>query len=535
MGRQGAAALARGTWTSVAVLGVVGVVPVAACGSGETEPTSVCGDGTCAADESARTCPADCPAVCGDDRCTPSESPSSCPADCGTCGDGICNLNESSEGCPGDCFCGNGACDLDEDWATCIDDCGACGNGMCDAGETSDTCPADCNCGNGSCDAGEDDSRCPQDCSSCGNGSCDPTDVAYACPTECDGLGLSSEPIEIAGVSDAVAIAGGDASSCALSSDGTVRCWGRGYGYVPIAIPGLPPASALSGSCALVMPGTVWCWPPGGSAVRVDGLEAVRSFSASPVEWQEAVGCAGLASGRVACWRLADGSSPAEVPGLSEVEQVSVGREHACAVAADGTVWCWGWHAKGWDGYGYGPVPVAVSGVDATSIVASTSQYCNGGCKGCYPGDQLTYALRSDGTIWSWAPDGPLAPVAGIDEAASFAMNVGCWTGCDATCDYPMCGAQTFGGAEARCVARTSGEVRCWGSNQSGQLGSSPGVAGATAVSVGGGWCTWQYYLPGCFNVHVCALLADGRVWCWGANYEGQLAREPAYPGYCSP
>ncbi len=71
---------------------------------GGREATSFCGDGACANDESAASCPEDCRTSCGDGECSGDESDESCPEDCGTsCGDGECNGDESDESCPEDC------------------------------------------------------------------------------------------------------------------------------------------------------------------------------------------------------------------------------------------------------------------------------------------------------------------------------------------------------------------------------------------------------------------------------------------------
>jgi alpha-tubulin suppressor-like RCC1 family protein len=70
------------------------------------------------------------------------------------------------------------------------------------------------------------------------------------------------------------------------------------------------------------------------------------------------------------------------------------------------------------------------------------------------------------------------------------------------------------------------GVVQCWGLNGHGQTGetlSDPeagtyvptSVAGIKgALQVASGW--------GDFS---CAIVSGGAVWCWGANYEGQLGR----------
>ena len=79
---------------------------------------------------------------------------------------------------------------------------------------------------------------------------------------------------------------------------------------------------------------------------------------------------------------------------------------------------------------------------------------------------------------------------------------------------------QISGGIDHTCAVVTGGSVRCWGSNESGKLGTgTPGssripqpVAGLTGVV--------QVELG---SRHSCALLADGTVRCWGANDAGQL------------
>ncbi|WP_251445066.1 MULTISPECIES: RCC1 domain-containing protein [unclassified Microbacterium] len=76
-------------------------------------------------------------------------------------------------------------------------------------------------------------------------------------------------------------------------------------------------------------------------------------------------------------------------------------------------------------------------------------------------------------------------------------------------------------GGSFTCAITAEQEVKCWGANDSGQLGDgtftdSPapvaaiGASRAVALSAGSG-------------SHVCALLEDGSMMCWGANDDGQL------------
>lgn len=85
------------------------------------------------------------------------------------------------------------------------------------------------------------------------------------------------------------------------------------------------------------------------------------------------------------------------------------------------------------------------------------------------------------------------------------------------------CAASALAAGGDTTCAVVDGTVQCWGSNDSGQLGSSPADAlwSAKAIDVPG--------VPPASSVavglqHVCAIAAGTRdVWCWGANESGQL------------
>jgi alpha-tubulin suppressor-like RCC1 family protein len=82
-------------------------------------------------------------------------------------------------------------------------------------------------------------------------------------------------------------------------------------------------------------------------------------------------------------------------------------------------------------------------------------------------------------------------------------------------------------GSNFSCALLTSGQVKCWGANDSGQLGTGPDrdpssvpvsvlasagnpLTGVTSLSVG--------------NLHTCVMLGTGGAKCWGDNQSGQLS-----------
>jgi alpha-tubulin suppressor-like RCC1 family protein len=101
-----------------------------------------------------------------------------------------------------------------------------------------------------------------------------------------------------------------------------------------------------------------------------------------------------------------------------------------------------------------------------------------------------------------------------------------CWPECPP--DAPVCSAgachkvkQIVTGAVHVCALIEDGTVRCWGDNGLGQLGDGSRIARPTPGAP----------LPGLTDVvglaagfvHTCAVTGTGSVWCWGENYYGQL------------
>jgi alpha-tubulin suppressor-like RCC1 family protein len=198
-------------------------------------------------------------------------------------------------------------------------------------------------------------------------------------------------------------VALGPEQVCGVSTGDEAYCWGRnpsgelGIGAASEAAGPTPVAggiafrslSAGSGyTCGLAPAGRAYCW--GGNASGQLGTgEAAGTRTPAPVAGDLAFRsiaagvlhtCAVGTDGRARCWgsnllgelgtgELQQGSTPTRAPVAvrSDVRfaSVAVGSRHACALAEDGSAWCWGDNAEGQLGTGTtagSPVPARVAG-----------------------------------------------------------------------------------------------------------------------------------------------------------------------------
>jgi len=164
--------------------------------------------------------------------------------------------------------------------------------------------------------------------------------------------------------------------SCALLTDGTIKCWGwndknqlgGGVGAqstTPVSVQDIMTATHIGlgqkHSCAVLTNGTVWCW--GINSLGELKPDTSIANSAKPVLIQNIAtakstsggqhhSCAVLVGGEVKCWgyngdgRLGhnsygDREPPKPVSDVSEAVSVFGAREFSCALLSDGTVKCW--------------------------------------------------------------------------------------------------------------------------------------------------------------------------------------------------
>jgi alpha-tubulin suppressor-like RCC1 family protein len=273
----------------------------------------------------------------------------------------------------------------------------------------------------------------------------------------------SARPVEVVGISTAVAISAGRLHACALLAGGAVKCWGRnaqgalGDGSqsdssTPVTVRQITDGVAISAgqledaTCALLAGGTVRCWGQNLYGELGDGTTASSDVPVGVTGIGDAVAistsgqhaCAVLASGGVACWgrnnhgQLGDGShrnsaTPVQVAGMPNAAMIAAAPfGYTCAVARSGSVYCWGHNPKNQLGDGLYPagsaVPVRALGItNAVAVTAGKGHACAllaGGGADCWGYDD--YGQLGDGV----GPPAISNPVAVSFQASAAAVPV---------------------------------------------------------------------------------------------------------------
>ncbi len=338
-------------------------------------------------------------------------------------------------------------------------------------------------------------------------------------------------PVAVIGINNALAVSAGAIHTCALVTDGEVYCWGNLYSSVglgagsdtgsttPVKVAGLRGVTAISaggGHTCAMLNSAVRCWGANGNGQLGDGTTTNRLTPTAVVGLETSVvalaaggnhTCAVLEGGALRCWgfnyagELGDGTTtqrltPVAVSGLDrDVQAVSAGEVRTCAVLVGGSVRCWG--RRHIDhvtvttpelilGLG-NVVHIETSAVASCALLSDKSVRCWG---------ENRYGWIGDSTTTNRPEPQPVRDLA--DQVQAIAT-----------------------GENHSCALLQDGLLRCWGANWRGQLGDGSRTHRSVPTTVLGERRGVIATATG-YN-HTCALTAEGRVFCWGSNYNGQL------------
>lgn len=341
-------------------------------------------------------------------------------------------------------------------------------------------------------------------------------------------------------------------------------------------------AAGWNHTCAALTSGGVKCWGSNSDGQLGDGSTVSESATPVPVFGLTAIdqlvsggrhSCIRQTTG-VKCWgandfgQMADAGNsdahriPVSVVGL-EAHKLGSGSDHVCIVDAgdNNSIICWGKNTNGQvNGTAGGAVyvPVAMTGLsigafdDVQGGDGHTCVHKSGGmeCWGAGGRGQLGQNnTNSSGTPVS--PFGGISPLrmaiganfncilhdTGIyDEVRCWGANTAGESGNENLLDvlqppngslWSSASSPTFIAAGKSHGCMYGDILKCWGDNQSKQLGRTTSGA-VDAVPVAIDWsppASVTQIVAGAG--HTCVLLSDSTVWCWGGNANGQIGVSP--------
>lgn len=301
-----------------------------------------------------------------------------------------------------------------------------------------------------------------------------------------------------------------DTDTCLLSDDGTVRCWGPairvqpgersdvGFAWPVVELPG--PATDIAVGrehrCVVLEEGSIACWGRAGDYPRLGA-----TFNVSPAPTV-----------------LIDVGTP--------FVQVDVAEYHSCGVTAAQELWCWGANIGLMLGRA-NPEPLG----DDETVAEAGPVPLGESVTAVATGDRFTCALLEDGGVRCWGGN----PIAGTHPTCTGDPLCGDIARCCpaflptelTNIALPGAAVQLVAGRRHACALLASEEVYCWGPE--GAYGSypvsqrvgddeepytrGPVKLGRGPVSISAG------------AQHTCAVLAGGGLRCWGTNEYGELGQ----------
>ena len=316
---------------------------------------------------------------------------------------------------------------------------------------------------------------------------------------------MTSAPFKVPGGLAFAQISSYGRHTCGITLDGKAYCWGyNGWGNLgsgsnasmsstPVAVVGgLKFRSVTAGSdhsCGVTTDNRAYCWGNNdwrqlGTGTTYSGTPALVSSTISFAKITAGTGftCGITTTGETYCWgansigQLGDGkkisygnaynATPSPVVGGQTFQSVSLGNQYACALTQAGQGYCWGSNStKLGSGNGTSdtstPAPM-IGGHAFQQISAGYGHACG---------------VTSANAIYCWGSNGSGQLGSPLVNGTGTPTLVSGFQGSEVAAS----GIGTGSGSHSCAIAKDRLTVRCWGRNDTGQLGNGNVTAGPTA------------------------------------------------------
>jgi len=314
--------------------------------------------------------------------------------------------------------------------------------------------------------------------------------------TNCD----RSSPVQIGSSTTWADVQGGDYTTLAVKTDGTLWVWGGNR------LGGAGIGDTLFYKCDIVDLGTQLVTKD----YLIDTYPNLVPAMQQPGLWIWGSGSCGSFGNGV----IASASTPVQTIGGANWKQISVGSFMAGAIKNDGTLWMWGDNSQGFS--------IGTLGIGTTLDISSPVQIAGGGTwKQISAAGRVSAGIKTDGTLWTWGwPDNSTGNCASLGNGTTL---------CASTPVQTVAGGsnwvQVSTSSYMTAAIKQDGTLWTWGASRYGNLGNNNGSTLAAVsspiqtIAQGTNWKQASVFGGG----GVAAIKQDGSLWTWGCNSVGQL------------
>jgi alpha-tubulin suppressor-like RCC1 family protein len=305
-------------------------------------------------------------------------------------------------------------------------------------------------------------------------------------------------------------------------------------------------AAGIAHTCAITPEGGVECWGNNDFGQLGDGTHTASNLPVTVlgISGGRTIVAGGnhtcvLSGSDVWCWgqnsqgQLGNGSkidSNVPVRVLSNAADITAGLDYTCAIMIYGQVMCWGNNDRGQLANGTNEDSTVPA---LASLITGISNVDAGQDKSCGLTSSGLLRCLNDGTAQDL---GGTLPATSLDVAVNrFGQVVMALDDEGVPFTYQSGRFKEVGNVQAAidvdsglghlCALLQDGTVKCWGSNYYGQLGRNTQSSSPNAETVLNVSSAWQLAVG---KYHACVLIVSSTpgtddIQCWGLNKDGQL------------
>jgi len=284
-------------------------------------------------------------------------------------------------------------------------------------------------------------------------------------------------------------------------------------------------ASGVYHSCAIATDGKTYCWGLNNNRQLGDNtinnrnkpvlvdVSSIGNSKFTHIFLAQLYSCSIDTNNEIFCWGSMPNMNVRQSYSLQN-QKIALGYFHSCTISNEGKTYCWGKNSNGQLGDG--------TIIDKnTPVLVDTASIGNVQFTSIALGTNHTCAIATNGNTYCWGDN--LYGQLGISDTSGYITKSK-----PVLVDTASVGNIQFTSLDLgefyTCGLTTNGKIYCWGANYKGQLGDGTTVGRNKPTEINNSVIgNVQFTSLTVGWVHACAISTNGKTYCWGYNVDGQL------------